>query len=374
MKVNITPTDKQIIGLNIQGNQQLSEAPSDLAKSTTKIAASLFLDTSINEMLKQLTEGLNQREKLLNRLPTSIKEAASQLITQNLSSQEVVPQGLSRLINVQKSVVTGLQNIESSISDAIIIKSQAPQNLSDLLQTVDQLLMALSDNDQVLNKALSSNNPKLITELPPSKTIFQQSSPLLANQEITEKHEVLLNVQRMLSQLLPEAYQTQDQKLSTLPDLIKLHNTLQLTHLDADKLLKAKETLIELTKSMQKSSALSDETARQATSQKTLSLTLPLYFENNPQPYPAYIHIYHEQKEENGNNNTGQTETWLRICLATENIGFVDLTFKLYQENLVNVNVAFDSTNASSMFAEYIPEIKSDFEESPLTLEDINVK
>jgi len=375
VKVNITPIDKQITGLNLQGKQLLPEGSADLTKTTVKMAVSLYLDTTITEMLKQLTTGINHRKNILNCLPDNIKDAASQIMKQSLSSQEVVSQGLSRLSNASKNAIVGLQKLESAITEAITLKSQTAQNPPhSLLETLDQLLSALSDNDQELVKTLLSNNPKLLVDFQKNSNI---SDVLLNNsldrQEVPEKHQQLLNsLRRIISELVPERPLITEQ-LNTLPELIKLRNALLLTSLNSEKLLKAKELIHELTVTMQKSAALSEEPSIQANA-KALSFTLPLYFETNPQPYPAYIHIYHEQKDNPGKDNAIFNETWLRICLDTENIGVVDLTFRLYQESLVNVIVAFASANAANMFEEYIPDIKAEFEESPLTLTDINVK
>lgn len=375
MKVNITPIDKQITGLNLQGKQLLPEGSADLTRATVKMAASLYLDTTITEMLKQLTTGINHRKSILNCLPDNIKDAATQIMKQTLSSQEVVSQGLSRLSSASKNAIVGLQNLESTITEAITLKSQTAQKpLHSLLKTLDQLLSSLTDNDQELSKALLSNNPKLLVDFQKNSNISDiLLNDSLPRQEVPEKKQQLFNsLRRIMSELMPERPQITEQP-SALPELIKLRNALLLTSLNSEKLLKAKELIHELTVTIQKSAALSEEPSIQANA-KALSFTLPLYFETNPQPYPAYIHIYHEQKDNPGKDNAGFNETWLRICLETENIGVVDLTFRLYQESLVNVIVAFASANAANIFEEYIPDIKAEFEESPLTLIDINVK
>lgn len=515
MKVNITPTDKPFLGFNIHGRLQTPEVSTDVHKTAQKPAANLYLDASINDMLKQLTDGICQRENLLNRLPSNIKEAVMQVLQQKLPSQEDISKGLSTLFTSQKNAIIGLQDLDACLSEAILIKNNSRQKLPDsLIKTLDQLIVELGDNDHKLAETISGNSPpKLLTDFLDSTSYsltskesqgknqqlsnglhrilsqlisgsqlqgdyfnnllelvklrntlqsaslnsacpqaeqadVQQTDQGMLSQETSsntltkltidqnkatdelpdledlvtdaininnngeqkltdsdirvkliseflkslnipdsnvtnnpfvskespDQHLTLLNdLQQILAKLMTDD-QPKDQLLTNkLPELIKLRNAFQLSSLDSDILLKAKETILEIAATIHKSVALNEETSLQANA-KIFSFTLPLYFENNPQPYPAYIHVYHEQKDKNEIDKDNKNETWLRICLATENIGVVDLTFKLYQDNLVNLLVSFTSDNASSIFKEYIPQIRSEFKESPLTLNDINIK
>jgi len=66
-----------------------------------------------------------------------------------------------------------------------------------------------------------------------------------------------------------------------------------------------------------------------------LAFFLPLYFEEKGKPYPAFIHIYSDQENENPAHSAFKKEIWLRICFLTENLGPVETVFCLRDGNLV---------------------------------------
>lgn len=108
--------------------------------------------------------------------------------------------------------------------------------------------------------------------------------------------------------------------------------------------------------------------------QRSLSFTVPLYLgEQSQQSYPAYFHIFHQNKE-SGTTETDQTrETWLRVCLKTENAGVVDLVFRLYKDNQLNLRVGITDHNAAQLFNGFIPEIRTAIESTPITVTDISI-
>lgn len=111
---------------------------------------------------------------------------------------------------------------------------------------------------------------------------------------------------------------------------------------------------------------------KQVEGQRSMNFTMPLYLGDNEQSYPAYIHVYDENKQTEDNPEP-QKETWVRICLLTENIGAVELTCRIYEKNRLDVRVFFSQEETVQGFGEYIPEFKASFAESPLELADIKV-
>ena len=115
-------------------------------------------------------------------------------------------------------------------------------------------------------------------------------------------------------------------------------------------------------------------TAERQEAQKVLTMAMPLYFGDGQTAYPAYIHIYYQEQEDKKNPGQKVTETWLRICLETENIGVVDVAFRLYDENNLDVKVRFTEEDAAVGFTRGIEEVKEQLKQLPLTLGDILVK
>ena len=119
-------------------------------------------------------------------------------------------------------------------------------------------------------------------------------------------------------------------KAEDLPKLwimAQLSDLAEVADLPAEQLKAAAKSLHDFSTILR--SALQNEN-EVGNNQKSMSFMLPLYMGENEQNYPAYFHIYHEK--ENGKNPYAnqEYETWLRICLLTENIGAVEIVFRLY--------------------------------------------
>ena len=89
-------------------------------------------------------------------------------------------------------------------------------------------------------------------------------------------------------------------------------------------------------------------------------------------PYPAYIHVYdEEQKDESG--GSPKKETWIRVCLLTDNIGAVDVSFRMYEGSNLDVRIYFSERENIEEFRDYMDEFRASFEDKPLTLMSVKV-
>ncbi|HWR44922.1 hypothetical protein [Sporomusa sp.] len=114
--------------------------------------------------------------------------------------------------------------------------------------------------------------------------------------------------------------------------------------------------------------------AERQDSQSVLTFTVPLYFGDGQTAYPAHIHVFHQEQEDKKNPGQTVTETWLRICLETENIGVVETAFRLYDGHTVDVKVRFADKAAADGFADDVDEVKEKLGQLPLTLGEFLVK
>lgn len=197
---------------------------------------------------------------------------------------------------------------------------------------------------------------------------------LLSDGHITAKDWA--NLTRFLKasvQAMPVAIRQAGEKVSELQQLWvmqQLSNLAELTGLPrktTDSAGKLLEQLVQTLKSSFAPGSESIETHRSA------AFTIPIYFgENQQHSYPAYIHMYH-QSEEGGAASGQERETWLRICLNTENAGVVDLVFRLYKDHQLNLRVGMGDHNAAQLFSGFIPEIKTAIETTPLIVSEISV-
>jgi hypothetical protein len=99
---------------------------------------------------------------------------------------------------------------------------------------------------------------------------------------------------------------------------------------------------------------------------------LPFYFEGQAKSYPAYIHVYDEEHQE-ASQEKDQKETWLRVCVLTDNIGAVELTCCVYDKQRVNMRVTFSEPEAMQSFREYVPALRDYFQGLKLDLNALKV-
>jgi predicted house-cleaning noncanonical NTP pyrophosphatase (MazG superfamily) len=221
--------------------------------------------------------------------------------------------------------------------------SQTSGASTPVLQTGQQLPPVLAELLTSLNKSRKAPVEK-ITEL---ANFMEQAAETFTLQAPKNMQAVALK-QQVLEEMA-EAFQDKN------PEELKA----------AIKVIK------ELSESLAKPTGV---TADRQEAQKVLTLALPLYFGEGQTVYPAYIHVYYQEQEDKKNPGQKVAETWLRICLETENIGVVDVAFRLYDENNLDVKVRFTEEEAAIGFTKGIEEVKEQLRQLPFTLGDILVK
>ena len=176
------------------------------------------------------------------------------------------------------------------------------------------------------------------------------------------------NLPDVLQQATPRVNSSRPQEIYTL---LKAIETGTWRSGLPDNLQKAATTVQELAQSVQKSTGLISQ--KQA-DHSVLSFTTPLYFGEASVPYPAYVHIYQQQKE---HGRSGQRknhfETWMRVSLETENLGVVDTIFRLYDEDQLSVRVRINGLEAAEAFSDCASEIRKKLNDGKLNLAEFNI-
>ncbi|MHC1746178.1 MAG: hypothetical protein AB9895_03545 [Negativicutes bacterium] len=419
--MNIQP----LSGGNIPGTGRAAEAfPKISLNGETLVAISEEQNNSnsaMKVMLSDLKGLLQLRSDLVESLPISLKQVV-QNIFQNSSGTDQVSQGLSVLFKSQKTVSDQLLTVVSLLRDTINLRQivaaeqqMLPKNRSTEISqkngllnsnqlaglSVEQLKIAaasvqkLFSSSQNIASSTGFSNFKLVESLPtPIKQIVQnifqnfsgadqvsQELPVLSKKQ-TAISEKLLTVVSLLHetirlQQMPAANQRRllNQEMNRSIELLQrtgLPTTYQLDDLPVDQLIKAADSVQELALSVQKSAS---PNALSSSSNQIFSFALPLFFFGNPRPYPTYVHVYNEDKQFVG--TTEKKETWIRLCIDTENIGLVDIAFQMVQnqaDDQVNLRVLFDTTGAADSFVEYLSDLRSVFDRLSLKLNDVAVK
>lgn len=317
----------------------------------------------------QLSKNLN------NSFPLQQKTELSEIIATILKD---VPENPPQLI--QKNAANKLRNLALTFQNTYGAKGDIPQaEVKLLFQAIEEYLTPLTQN--ILNSAQESesNQFPLLSKYMTLKDNALQPQ-LIKDINVSFHPEQNVNLKEIITTVLkniPEKLAQLAQKhnlpaLTTLWASVKLHSALPWIELTNEQATKSKEILLKLVSSFQ--APVTNEEFLPLPTHKTFSLAFPIYFENNPHPYPTYIHVYHDAQNTNEQQSQQQPETWIRVCLSTENIGIVDAVFRLYHNNFVSIRMGFTENNAADVFAEYLPEIESVFSDSSLNLTDISVK
>ena len=116
--------------------------------------------------------------------------------------------------------------------------------------------------------------------------------------------------------------------------------------------------------------ALEGENAAPQPGQRSMNFIMPLFM--GASEYPAYIHVYDESHtdEDTGNH---RKETWLRICVLTDNIGTVELINRIYEENHVDMRLYFSDADAAWEFRNALDTIREPADGTSLIIEGIQI-
>ncbi len=242
--------------------------------------------------------------------------------------------------------------------------------------------------------AAASNGLPLENTVQTMDTMKNLASLLLKDAALTEKDTALLQnfvngkqtalpekdakqlqlLLRLCQHNMPAAVQ-QVANQSNMEGLPKIWAFMQLCELTSLKdlksqdLKKAGKRLSEFTSSIKHSMGGENSTVE---GQRSMSFMMPLYMGDNKKSFPAYIHVYDEEKQ-NEASDTPQKETWLRLCVLTDNIGAVELTCRLYEGQKLDLRVFFSDPEVVKDFQEYVPELRDNINGSSMELQDFKV-
>ena len=409
--------------------QRQENSPNNLQNMPAKPAMPAGDSVKSQEMAQLLKAFTTQPE--LESLPSEIRkivltllqqDEASSQVDQTKSNQQKMP---TQLLSQEQAAQTTQQPEAKEGQGPSAKQSQMPQrqeNSPNNLQNMPAKPAMPAGNSiktQEIAQLLKAftTQPELVESLPPEirnlvLTIMQPEEPALPTAQAAQKAQTTLTAQAsssqagQLMQTLPAAVAELVTALNKSPQspiekIIVFANILE----QAAELLPSKQpqaaqsfglsqqamveqantwqgkspeevkaaikVVQELAETMSKPSSV---TAERQDAQRVLSIAVPLYFGDGQTVYPAYIHVYYQEEEDKKNPGQKVTETWLRICLETENIGAVDTAFRLYDGNNLDVKVRFSDAEAASGFADSMEEVKEQLGQLPLTLGEFLVK
>ena len=356
----------------------------DIQPKTLQTAADLFQQivqeispgkeavvTSLEKLVQPLYPEINnkgtigaQLEQLIKILPPEMGKALQKVL-----QQDNIPEKLLSLANTFSDATVLNKNMTNDMKSLLAKMSEtfASNDTSTLVET-STILSGLSKQSMDTSKIIEQL--KIFTNQ--LKTQLFTGDPALSNKEQHDLDQITKLFEPNIPQVLQEGAVTS--KLPQLPKIWAMLTALgaqQWLEMESHDLHKSADVVKELAQSIYKLTGLVGE---KQVEHSTLSFSIPFQVAEGIY-YPVHIHIYHEQKDSNSSSPLTQREfeTWLRVCVDTENLGRVDNVFRLYGDNKLDVRVNFPSTFAADQFTENISEVRKSLENSKLKLTDVTV-
>ena len=280
---------------------------------------------------------------------------------------ELMRKGLERMRGrLQQQPTSSQQAVQEEPASSQTIFGRTPepppmQNTPRTMETMRDLASLLLKDAE-----LTPEDERLLTD-------FVNGNQTMLSEKEAKELQMLL---RLCEKNVPASVQqsAQQKGMEDLPRLwafMELCDLAMIKERDGKSLKKASKSLSDFA-SMMKNSIL-PENGRTAEGHRSMSFMTPLYMSDDMQkPYPAYIHVYDEaQKDEAG--GPPKKETWIRVCLLTENIGAVDVSFRMYEGSNLDVRIYFSERENIEDFRGYMDEFRASFDDKPLTLMSVKV-
>jgi hypothetical protein len=245
----------------------------------------------------------------------------------------------------------------------------AAQQMPTVLPNTPQMMDTMKNLATLLLKdaAMSPQDQVLL------QNFINGKQTVLPEKDAKQLQLLLRLCQKNIPAAVQQASHRQIENLPKLWAFMQLCDLASIKEQNAQTLKTASKNIADFAATMK--STMEGEPTQTVDGQRSMNFMLPIYLGKNgqQQSYPAYLHIYDDDQRKANTGEPGKRETWLRLCLLTENIGAVELTCRIYETHKLNVRLFFSQPEAVQGFQEYIPEFKASFQDSVLELTDLKV-
>lgn len=274
-------------------------------------------------------------------------------------SQQGQPQGAQQPLQqeaffpqqMRMQTLPGQQQNQPNAPQQEAMQQAKAQLMSQTMENTPQTMETMKDLAQLLlrNGQLNQRDTQLL------QNFVNGKQNMMGEQEARQLQQLI----RLCQQNVPVTVQ-QAALQQNIPDLPRLYAFMQLCdmantrRMTAKQLKNAGRDVAAFVLAM-RGSLSGDNSMVQG--QRALSFMMPMYLGENDQSYPAYIHVYDEAQQD---PETGflKKETWLRLCVLTENIGAVELTCRVFDENQLDMRLFFSDSVIADEFRGQMQEIR----------------
>ena len=313
-----------------------------------------------SQIMQQMTQNQNQTQQQ-NSQTQNQPQQNSQQTSQNSQAQQ-----------------SGQTQQNQPTSEEFLARQQEMKNQMQLakntllrqpMQNTPQTMDTMKNLAQMLMKN-PAMNPRETAML---QNFVNNSQTMMSEGEA--RH--LQNLLRLCQQNVPITVQ-QAAIQQNLPDLPRLWAFMQLcdmagltAKMNARAFKRAGKDVAEFANAMRQAMGGDNSGTTQQT-QRSFQMMLPLYLGDNETSYPTYLSVY-DENEKDKETGADKKETWVRICVLTDNIGAVELTFRIYEENRLDMRFYFSQKSVAREFRNYIPDIETSLKDSSLNIGEVRI-
>ena len=245
------------------------------------------------------------------------------------------------------------------------MQSTIPRFFTQTMENTPQTMNVLRNLAQTL---LQNEN------LSPKETLLLQNfvggrSQTLSEGDAKQLQQLIqLTQQNIPGTVRQAAFEQQMPDLPRLWAFMQMADIVKTRKMTAEQYKRAGRDVAALALTMR--NALEGENAAPQPGQRSMNFVMPLFM--GASEYPAYIHVYDETKKDE-ETDLIKKETWLRICVLTDNIGTVELINRIYEENHVDMRLYFSDADAAWEFRHALDEIRESADGTSLIIEGIQI-
>ena len=302
-----------------------------------------------------------------------------------------------------QSIVENKAALESNVRPAESPEAQSQSAKSNMQAGHDTELANTAKTSaqnvaQVRSPEMQNTIPRFVTQTmentPQTMNVLRNLAQALLQNENLSQREVLLlqnfvngrgqtmseGDAKQLQQLIQLTQQNipgtvrqaaLEQQLTDLPRLwafMQMADIVKTRRMTAEQYKRAGRDVAALALTMR--NALEGENAAPQPGQRSMNFVMPLFM--GASEYPAYIHVYDESHTDEETDRL-KKETWLRICVLTDNIGTVELINRIYEENHVDMRLYFSDADAAWEFRNALDSIRESADGTALIIEGIQI-
>ena len=255
-------------------------------------------------------------------------------------------------------------------------QSAAQMKTPDMQGTIPRFFTQTMENTpQTMNVLRNLAQTLLQNEnLSPKETLLLQNFVSGRSQTLSEgdakqlQQLIQLTQQNIPGTVRQAAFEQQMPDLPRLWAFMQMADIIKTRKMTAEQYKRAGRDVAALALTMR--NALEGENATPQPGQRSMNFVMPLFM--GASEYPAYIHVYDEAKKDE-ETDLIKKETWLRICVLTDNIGTVELINRIYEENHVDMRLYFSDADAAWEFRHALDEIRESADGTSLIIEGIQI-